>query len=53
MGCSIKLVSQRDGVDLDPGHVKYKPRGDGGGGGHRGHMPIGASAAGVAQRPSH
>jgi predicted RNA-binding protein with RPS1 domain len=51
VGCSIKLVSQRDGTDLDPGQVKYKPRGEGGGGGgHRGgHQPIGAAAAGVAQ----
>ena len=31
IGCSIKLVSQRDGQDLDPHGLKYKPRqGDGG-----------------------
>jgi len=51
VGCSIKLVSQRDGTDLDPGQVKYKPRGErgSGGGGGGGHQPIGAAAAGVAQ----
>lgn len=27
IGCSIKLVSQRDGTDLDPGNAKYQPRG--------------------------
>jgi predicted RNA-binding protein with RPS1 domain len=54
VGCSIKLVSQRDGTDLDPGNVKYKPRGEGGAGGgqHRRHQPIGAAAAGVAQHNS-
>lgn len=30
VGGSIKLVSQRDGVDLDPSNVKYRPRGEGG-----------------------
>lgn len=52
VGCSIKLVSQRDGTDLDPENVKYKPRGEGGGGGpggggFRGQMPIGAAAGEV------
>lgn len=30
VSCSMKLVNQRDGVDLDPGHAKYKARGEGG-----------------------
>ncbi len=32
IGCSIKLVSQTDGTDLDPANSKYRPRGEGGGG---------------------
>ena len=51
VGCSIKFVSQRDGTDLDPGNVKYKPRGEGGGapggGGFRGQRVIGAEAGEV------
>ena len=31
IGCSIKLVSQRDGTDLDPHNLKYRPRPEGGG----------------------
>lgn len=31
VSASIKLVSQRDGTDLDPNGLKYKPRGAGGG----------------------
>lgn len=31
VGCSIKLVSQRDGTDTDPHGLKYRPKpGDGG-----------------------
>lgn len=26
VGCSIKLVSQRDGVDLDPHGLKHRPK---------------------------
>ncbi|KAL4425307.1 hypothetical protein ABPG75_009323 [Micractinium tetrahymenae] len=43
IGCSIKLVSQSDGTDLDPANSKYRPRGDGGGG-FQGQQPIGAAA---------
>jgi len=32
IACSLKLVSQRDGADLDPHNVKYKPRGGDGSG---------------------
>lgn len=38
IGCSIKVVGQREGEDLDPTNLRYKPReggGAGGGGGHR------------------
>lgn len=28
VGCSIKLVNQRDGSDLDPNFLKYRPRGE-------------------------
>eukprot|EP00887_Chlorella_sp_A99_P003531 scaffold7.g3531.t1 len=47
IGCSIKLVDQRDGTDLDPNNLKYRPR-EGGGGPAR-DQPIGASAGAVAQ----
>ena len=53
IGCSMKLVSQRDGADLDPGNVKYKPRGGGGGGGgggfQGGRAPVGAAAGETTQ----
>ncbi len=45
MGCSIKLVSQRDGKDLDPNFLKYRPRGQGGGDNRS--MPLGAAAGHV------
>ncbi|KAL6779060.1 hypothetical protein ACKKBF_B18930 [Auxenochlorella protothecoides x Auxenochlorella symbiontica] len=44
VSASIKLVSQRDGTDLDPNGLKYKPRGAGGGP-MQGKAPIGAAAA--------
>lgn len=28
VGCSIKLVDQRHGTDLDPHNVKWQPRGE-------------------------
>ncbi len=34
VACSIKLVDQREGTDLDPHNVKWQPRGEGGPGGH-------------------
>ncbi|GAB4812977.1 hypothetical protein N2152v2_000023 [Parachlorella kessleri] len=43
IGCSIKLVSQRDGTDLDPHNLKYRPRQEGGGPG--GREAIGAHVA--------
>ena len=33
VACSIKLVDQKAGADLDPSGVKWQPRGEGGGGG--------------------
>lgn len=36
VACSIKLVDQREGTDLDPHNVKWQPRGEGGPGGPRG-----------------
>ena len=44
VACSIKLVDQREGTDLDPTNTKYQPRGEGPPGGH-GRGPITASAA--------
>lgn len=46
VGCSIKLVNQRDGTDLDPNFLKYRPRGEGGGGGGR-PAPLGMAAGDV------
>ncbi|KAL4418798.1 hypothetical protein ABPG77_010207 [Micractinium sp. CCAP 211/92] len=48
IGCSIKLVSQTDGTDLDPANSKYRPRGEGGGG-FQGQQPIGAAAGTTTQ----
>lgn len=31
VSCSIKLVSQKDGTDLDPHSLKYRPRAEGAG----------------------
>lgn len=44
VGCSIKLVTQSDGTDLDPNFLKYKTREEGGGGGPRGRQAVGANA---------
>jgi len=30
VGCSIKLVEQSSGEDMDPNGLRYKPRGEGG-----------------------
>jgi len=49
VACSIKLVDQREGTDLDPTNTKYQPRGEGPPGGH-GRGPITAGAA-VAKGP--
>jgi hypothetical protein len=51
IGCSIKLVNQADGTDLDPGGSRYRPRGGGagGGGGGRGGGPVGADAGAVVK----
>jgi hypothetical protein len=46
IGCSIKLVNQADGTDLDPAGTRYRPR-RGGEGGGRGGAPIGADAGAV------
>ncbi len=44
VACSIKLVDQREGTDLDPTNTKYQPRGEGPPGAH-GRGTITASAA--------
>lgn len=48
VACSIKLVDQREGTDLDPHNVKWQPRGEGGPGGHGARGP--AQAAAVVQQ---
>ena len=46
IGCSIKMVSQRDGQDLDPEMTSYFAKGEGGGGGGpRRGAPVGAAVA--------
>ncbi|WIA36670.1 hypothetical protein OEZ86_007953 [Tetradesmus obliquus] len=47
IGCSMKLVDQADGTDLDPQNLRYRPRGEGGQGGPGGRAPVGASAGEV------
>lgn len=47
IGCSIKLVSQKDGRDLDPHSLKYKPRQMEGGSGSK---PLVGADAGQAQQ---
>ncbi|KAL3145372.1 hypothetical protein ABBQ38_001624 [Trebouxia sp. C0009 RCD-2024] len=42
IGASIKLASQRDGVDLDPQGTKFQPRGEGGPPGQGGRRPVGS-----------
>lgn len=50
IGCSIKLVSQKDGSDLDPNNLKFKPRqSDGGNFGSR--APVGSNAGQIQQGP--
>ena len=44
IGCSIKLVDQKTGEDMDPMGSRYKPRGEGGPGGRPGAPALGASA---------
>ena len=51
VACSIKLVDQREGTDLDPHNVKWQPRGEGGPGGHGFRGP--AQAAAVVQQGQH
>lgn len=51
VACSIKLVDQREGTDLDPHNVKWQPRGEGGPGGHGSRGP--AQAAAVVQGGQH
>lgn len=45
VACSIKLVDQKTGDDLDPNNLKWQPRGAGGD--SRSRAAIGASAAQV------
>lgn len=46
IGCSIKMVSQRDGQDLDPEMTNYFAKGEGGGGGGpRRGGPVGSAVA--------
>ena len=48
IGCSIKMVSQRDGQDLDPEMTNYFAKGEGGGGGGGGPRrgaPVGSAVA--------
>ncbi|GFR46504.1 hypothetical protein Agub_g8085, partial [Astrephomene gubernaculifera] len=49
IGCSIKLVNQTSGEDLDPANTRYRPRGDGAGGRPGGPGAIGASAGEVGR----
>ena len=46
IGCSIKLVNQKEGNDLDPHGLKYRPRGEGGGGGGGGSHGVRQPARG-------
>jgi hypothetical protein len=48
VACSIKLVDQREGTDLDPHNVKWQPRGEGGPGGYGSKGP--AQVAAVVQQ---
>jgi hypothetical protein len=43
IGCSIKLVDQTSGEDLDPNGLRFKPRGEAGPSG-RADAALGASA---------
>eukprot|EP00873_Tetraselmis_striata_P025706 jgi/Tetstr1/445970/TSEL_000299.t1 len=44
IGCSMKLVAQGDGQDLDPTNLQYRPRGEAGPGGR---APVGKAAGAV------
>ena len=48
IGCSLKVVDQTTGEDLDPTGLRYKPRREGGGGG-RGAVALGANAGEVGR----
>ena len=48
IGASIKLVSQKDGRDMDPQGTKFQPRGEGGPPGPGGRRPVGAQAGSTA-----
>ena len=48
VACSIKLVDQREGTDLDPHNTKWQPRGEGGPGGYGSKGP--AQVAAVVQQ---
>ena len=48
IGASIKLVSQKDGRDLDPQGTKFQPRGEGGPPAQGGRRPVGAQAGATA-----
>ena len=48
IGASIKLASQRDGVDLDPQGAKFQPRGEGGPPGQGGRRPVGSQVGQAA-----
>lgn len=47
IGCSMKLVDQADGTDLDPQNLRYRPRGDPHAPQGGGKAPIGAHAGEV------
>lgn len=49
VGCSIKLVSQRDGTDLDPHGLKFRPKPTDGGGDFGARRAVGADVGKVQQ----
>lgn len=49
IGCSIKLVNQSSGEDLDPQALRYRPRGEAGGPGGKQRGAIGSDAATVVE----
>lgn len=53
VACSIKLVDQREGTDLDPTNTRYQPRGEGpsGGPGRGPPTAVAAVAKGTASLP--
>ncbi|KAA6427965.1 MAG: S1 RNA-binding domain containing [Trebouxia sp. A1-2] len=48
IGASIKLVSQKDGIDMDPHGTKFQPRGEGGPSGPGGRRAVGGHAGEAA-----